>query len=295
MRGEKISDTDRITRIRELLDKTVKQHRGGLAGLKGYHYQDFVAVYELIYQAERTPSTAISEVRLKQEVQDSFNDDLHVTSRDFRRHIQIKSVENLSWTERVRQQFESEHELYPEASLELCVHDPAIKESMNGNRSEHGLEFVTVYSIDYDWRSFPYLNEDVCFYLDKLSLMPWHPLLYSEMWNDVHGTWIFECGREGTLADVFRKITSVSKGVVTSLVPPSQEMKTIASNLNSVQDELVFSADGLTLQITFEGGTGLVNMPVAWSRIDEGFWNDYPVEPWSLFAKLRAFRGPLEN
>lgn len=295
MRDDKTPDGDRMKRIQDLLQKTVKQHEGGLAGMKGYHYQDFVAVYELIYQATRTPNSDITRVRLQQEVKDSFNDDLHVVGSQFRRHIQIKSVEGLSWTEKVRRQFENERYLYPAASLELCVHDPAIQKSMHDNRVGHGLQYVTVSSIDYDWRSVPYLHGDICFYLDQLSLMPWHPLLYVQMWNDVHGTWVNDFGRQGTLADVFRRITVVSGGVVTSLVEPTTRMKDIAESLNDVQNEFVFAADGLTLQISFEGGTGLVNVPIAWSRIDDEFWDNYPPEPWALFTKLNAFRGPIAD
>ncbi|WP_421423989.1 hypothetical protein [Agrobacterium rosae] len=64
---------------RKLIGETVKQNRGGTAGLKGYRYQDCIVVFELLsggYRASEDGSRC-SEL-YKQEVIDSFTDDLHV-------------------------------------------------------------------------------------------------------------------------------------------------------------------------------------------------------------------------
>lgn len=278
-----MNDTERAG----LLAEAATQHSGGISGNKGYRYQDFVTIIELLRGATRARQGEEWHIEYIQEAKESFTDDLHILVTP-RRHIQIKSVDGQSWEAALRLQFSNERKLHPDASLELCVHDAEIEESLKRNRSRWGLEKVQVYCVPFALSRRPYTHEYVRYMLRPFMKRTDPDHVYMTVWNHLRGVWMEEFGDQGFLDELFEFVCKTSE----STKPLQKAPPKIATRLrqwNLVQQALIFSADGRSLNVEFPG-TEFDQVMVPLDQVPDEFWEeDCATSPWDVFHGLGQF------
>lgn len=274
---------------RKLVGETVKQHRGGTAGLKGYRYQDYIVVFELLSGGYRASEDGSRWSELyKQEVIDSFTDDLHVLLHD-RRHVQIKSKDGLSWEEALRDQFRKERELYPDAVLELCVHNPGLKESLDNNKEKWGLGDVIVKCLPITEMRRPYQFSHIQKMIKSFLRPPHNINRYRRFWYHLYGTWIHEFEGAANLIEYFDHCSATHEGGMKAASIESEEVRSAICRWNLKQEALHFSADQVNLCVRIIGSEfGDLILPI--DILPSGFWSIEVVNsPWQIPNAAQQF------
>lgn len=234
----------------EILEEAAFKHTGAEGGQQGYDFQDFVTVVEIIRIALRTPSANLANVKVAQNAPRSQVDDLHIMEGTKRRHVQIKSDARLSWRKKLVREFRHDRTLFrrevKNLTLELCVRNDDLALTLDRNKANHHLSFVTVTAIDIDWmNNFP--SPEILTMLRRLTtVFPSEDELVG-LWNQLEGCWTRIFKRRADMATLFARSNLSTGGALRSFARPSDRVLKIAARLKSLAPDLLVSVDGDTI------------------------------------------------